>query len=102
MSDPRRPAMEADVTLRASSDPMDYFGLVATVLGMFAMLFKVKELAYLAVLLQFSSFACKRFNDRDLKTLMFTLSISVMAIMSGTQQLQTPPPQPAPTPVSGM
>ncbi len=94
MSDPRRPALEREVNVhpRSASGSIDYFGMLAMALGMCAMLTRVKLFAYAAILAQASSLATQSFAERDIKTVLSSLSISLLAIVTIQNTPQPPPP----------
>lgn len=88
--DPRRKDLERDVEIRPpkkDGSSLDWLGFVGMLLGVLAMFFRVKAFAYLGICLHLASFAQMRFQDRDIKNVFTSLSVSVLAIFT----IQTSP-----------
>jgi hypothetical protein len=70
--------MERDVLLPRTSSASELNGLLAMLLGVAAMFTRQKLFAYAAILLQLSTFVCLPFRERDFKSALSTLSMSLM------------------------
>ena len=102
MSDPRRPSLEREVSLRTEEAFVgNWLGFLAMLGSLVAMWFRRKELAYAALLAHLASFAQLRlqvpnlrlpslfipqfssfFQDRDFKNIMMNLSVGMMSVFT--------------------
>ncbi len=79
----KRADQERDVTLRSKREGgpgQDFMGLLAMLLSVSAMFFRIKALAFVGVVLHLSAFAQMRVSDRSLSTLLTNVGVAVMAV----------------------
>ena len=80
----KRSDQERDVSLRSKKEGgpgQDFLGLLAMVLSVSAMFFRIKALSFAGVVLHLSAYAQMRVSDRSLSTLLTNVGVAVMAVV---------------------
>ncbi len=79
----KRADQEREVVLRSKKEGgagQDFLGLLAMLLSVSAMFFRIKAFAFAGVVLHLSSYAQMRISDRSLSTLLTNVGVAIMAI----------------------